>query len=146
MQIKNNESRNLQFFFYKKGKSGKSELDFIHVPGGATVEIDDEVYKSLTESMTEVEELREEVVQLDDENIGASVKTGKEALVIKEYYSTGKTRKVNLVKEAIKAGSLTIVERVKVGMPDIDAILTKNGVDVKGMPEDVKLALYDKLA
>ena len=146
MQIKNNETRNLQFFFYKKDKAGKAVLDFVHIPGGATVELDDSVYKALTSSVTEVEVMREEVVPLDDSNIGADVKTGKEALVIKEYYSTGKTRKVNLVKEAIKSGSLTIVERVKVGMQDIDAILVKNGVDVKDMPEDVKLALYDKLA
>lgn len=146
MQLKNNETRNLQFFFYKKDKSGKPVLDFVHIPGGATVEIDDEVYKAITSSVTEVEVMREEEVKLDDSNIGADVKSGKEALMIKEYYTTGKTRKVNLVKEAIKAGSLSIVERVKVGMPDIDKVLVANGVNIKDMPEEAKLALYDKLA
>lgn len=146
MQIKNNETRNLQFFFYKKDKAGQAVLDFVHIPGGATVELDDSVYKALTSSVTEVEVMREEVVPLDDSNIGADVKTGKEALVIKEYYNTGETRKVNLVLEAIKKGTLSIVERVKVGMPEVEKVLAANGIATKDLSDDAKLALYDKLA
>lgn len=146
MQIKNNETRNLQFFFYKKDKTGKAVLDFVHIPGGATVDLDDSVYKALTSSVTEVEVMREEVVPLDDSNIGADVKTGKESLVIKEYYNTGETRKVNLVLEAVRKGSLTIVERVKVGMPEVEKVLAANGIATKDMSDDAKLALYDKLA
>lgn len=147
MQLKNNQSRNVQFYFWKK-KSGSKEatLDYVHIPGGATVEIDDDIFKAITSSVTEVRVMKEVEQKLDDANIGADIKTGKEILTIKEYYDTGETRKVNLVKESIRLGELSIVERVKVGMADVDKVLTENGINIKDMPDEAKLALYDKLA
>lgn len=146
MQLKNNQPCNMQFYFWKKDSNGKPVLDFVHLPGGATIELDDNIYKAITSSLTEVAVMEERVQVLDEANVGAEIKTGKEVLTIKEYYHTGETKKVNLVKEALKKGELSIVERVKIGMADIDKFLIANKVDIKDMPDEVKLALYDKLA
>lgn len=146
MQLKNNETRNQQFYFYKM--EGKNRvLDFIHIPGKATVELDDEIFKAICESTTTVEEIELQEIKLDDEQIGATIKSGKETLTIKEYFPTGRRKKVSLVKELIKEGKLIVVERVKVGMKEVEEVLAKNGITgIKDMPEDAKLALYDKLA
>lgn len=147
MQLKNNQSRNAQFYFWKEGKNKKTTLEYVHIPGGATVEIDDDVFKALCASRTEVRVMKEVETKLDESNIGADIKSGKEALTIKEYYETGETRTVNLLKEAIKDGDFTVIERVKVGMNVVDEVLAKHGIPgIKDMPEDAKLALYDKLA
>ena len=146
MQLKNNQTRNAQFFFWKTGKDKKQTLEYVHIPGGATVEIDDAIFKAITSSRTEVRVMKEVETKLDDTNIGADIKTGKETLVIKEYYETGETREVNLLLEAIKDGEFTVIERVKVTMAQVEEVLKANGVDFKAMDEDTKLALYDKLA
>lgn len=145
MQLKNNKSRNVQLFFYKKDKSGRVALDFVHIPGNATVEIDDEIFKAVTSSLTSVEVMREEVVELSEDSIGAEVKSGKEALTIREFYQTGEYREVNLVLEGIKAGDFTVVQRVKVGMKEVEATLVANSIDIKDMSDETKLALFDKL-
>lgn len=151
MQLKNNLTRNAQFYFWKesKDKDGKKKpatLEYVHIPGGATVELEDSIFNALTASLTDVKVLKEVETLLDDSNIGADIKSGKEVLTIKEYFETGETRTVNLLKEAIKNGEFTIVERVKVGMPAVDELLAKHGIPgIKDMPEDAKLALYDKL-
>lgn len=149
MQLKNNQTRNAQFYFWKESKDKKKAptLEYVHIPGGATVEIDDDIFRALCASRTEVRVMKEVETKLDESNIGADIKTGKESLTIKEYYETGETRTVNLLKEAIKDGDFTIIERTKVGMDVVDKVLSDNGVPgVKDMPEDAKLALYDKLA
>lgn len=145
MQLKNNQTRNQQFYFHKvSGK--KSELAVIHIPAGATVEMDDSVFKALLESRTEVQVMREDTVVLNKDNIGADIENDQKPLTIREFYETGETKVVNLVQELIKEGKLLVVERVKVGMADVDKVLEANGISVKDMPEDAKLALYDKLA
>ena len=147
MQLKNNQTRNVQFYFWKEGKNKKVSLEYVHIPGGATVEIDDDVFKALCASRTEVRVMKEVETKLDESNIGADIKTGKEALTIKEFYETGESRSVNLLKEAIKDGDFTIIERAKVGMEVVNEVLAKHGIPgIKDMPEDAKLALYDKLA
>ena len=148
MQLKNNQTRNAQFYFWKesKDKTKAPTLEYVHIPGGATVEIDDDIFRALCASRTEVRVMKEVETKLDESNIGADIKTGKESLIIKEYYETGETRTVNLLKEAIKDGDFTIIERVKVGMPSFDKLLVDNGIDIVKMSEDAKLALYDKLA
>ena len=148
MQLKNNQTRNAQFYFWKesKDKTKAPTLEYVHIPGGATVEIDDDIFRALCASRTEVRVMKEVETKLDESNIGADIKTGKESLIIKEYYETGETRTVNLLKEAIKDGDFTIIERVKVGMPAVDKLLVDNGIDIVKMSEDAKLALYDKLA
>lgn len=145
MQLKNNQTRQVQFYFYRKdGKD--SVLDFVHIPAGATVEIADEVFDAICASVTEVAELEEVETVLDDSNIGATITNGKDKYSIKEYYETGRTRKVNLVKEAIKQGHLTIVSRPKVSMELINKKLAELGIPVKDMSDDAKLALYDSVA
>lgn len=149
MQLKNNQTRNAQFYFWKesKDKTKAPTLEYVHIPGGATVEIDDDIFRALCASRTEVRVMKEVETKLDESNIGADIKTGKESLTIKEYYETGETRTVNLLKEAIKDGDFTIVERAKVGMEVVNEVLAKHGIPgIKDMPEDAKLALYDKLA
>ena len=48
MQIKNNQTRNAQFFYYRQKEGSKSqELALVHIPGGATVELDDAIPKSM---------------------------------------------------------------------------------------------------
>ena len=132
MQLKNNESRNRQFYFYKKTAGSKTQsLEVLHIPGGGK---------------TTVRVMEERMVPLDKDNIGAQMKTDGEILMIKEYYDTGRTKEVNLVKELIKEGKLAVTERPHVKMETIDAFLNAQGISVKDMPEDAKLALYDKLA
>ena len=146
MQLKNNAKCNQQFFFHKKvGKT--TQLELVHIPGGATVELDDDIFEAICQSTTSVEELELREIPLDTEQTGAEIKSGKEVLTIKEYFPTGKRKTVSLVKELIKQGQLVVVERPKdVSMTEVDAFLNKQGISVKDMPEDAKLALYDKLA
>jgi hypothetical protein len=147
MQLKNNESRNRQFYFYKKTAGSKTpSLEVLHIPGGATVEIEDEIFEAICSGKTTVSVMEERMVPLDKDNIGAQMKTDGEILMIKEYYDTGRTKEVNLVKELIKEGKLAVTERPHVKMETIDAFLNAQGISVKDMPEDAKLALYDKLA
>ena len=147
MQLKNNESRNHQFFYHKKVEGSKaSTVDYIHIPGGATVEIEDDVFAALCKSQTVVSVIEERMVPLDKDNVGTQMKTDGEILMIKEYYDTGRTKEVNLVKELIKEGKLAVTERPHVKMEAINAFLNAQGISVKDMPEDAKLALYDKLA
>lgn len=145
MQLKNNQTRNQQFYFHKKSGS-KTELSVIHIPAGATVEMDDAVFKAICSGKTEVQVLREEMVELTQDNIGAVIENDKKPLTMREFYETGETKTVNLVQELIKEGKLIVVERVKVGMAEIDKKLVESGIPIKDMSEDAKLALYDKLA
>lgn len=142
MLLKNKQTRNVQMYFYKKDNNGVSKLDFVHIPAGATVELDDKIYKALLESKTEVKVLKE-VVQVVDGDV--AVKMGKEDVTIKEYYETGETKVVNLFEEDIKAGLFEVLSRPKVSMQEVEALLTSNGIALKDLNEDAKLALYDKL-
>lgn len=146
MQLKNNRPCNVQFFFLKK-KDKECVQDFVHIPGDATVELDDDIWAAIRKSKTEIEVMEERVVVLDKENVGANVELGDEKYTIKEYYLTGERKTVSLVDEMVKRGELSVVTRPQVTMEVIDKVLTANGIaGVKEMPEDAKLALYDKLA
>lgn len=148
MQLKNNESRNRQFYFYKKSKDSKTppSLELLHVPGGATVEIDDDIFAAICAGKTTVSIMEERMVPLNKDNIGAQMKTDGEILMVKEYYDTGRAKEVSLVNELIKEGKLTVVSRPQITMEVIDKALVASGVPIKDMTEDAKLALYDKLA
>lgn len=147
MQLKNTESRNQQFYFYKKLEGNKHpSLELLHIPGGATVEIEDEVFEAICKSKTTVSVMEERKVPLNKDNIGAQLKTDGEVLMITEVYDTGRRKSVSLVKELIKDGKLVVVSRAKVTLEVIDAFLATQGVVTKDMPEDARIALYDKLA
>lgn len=147
MQLKNTKSGNIQLFFYKNQKGVKEPvLDFVHIPGGATVEIEDSVFEACRKSKTTVPEIKLVETALVEDNIGAQVKSDKKPLVIKEYYETGVTKSVSLVDEMVKDGTLVITQRVAVSEEQIDKFLNGKGIPVKDMSQEQKLALYDKLA
>ena len=140
MQLRNNETRNVQFFY----RDEDGAVQFVHIPAKATVELDDKIFNQLLKSKTQVSimELRETTIEGDTR---VTMVDSKKDAVIKEYYDTGKTKTVSLVQYSIDNGDLTIVERVKVPQAAIDQFLTENGVAVKDMPEEKKLELYNKL-
>ena len=147
MQLKNTKSGNIQLFFYKTQKGVKEPiLDFVHIPGGATVEIEDSVFEACRKSKTRVQGIKLVETQLVEDTIGAQVQTDKKPLVIKEYYETGETREVSLVDEMVKDGTLVILQRVAVSQEQIDKFLNGQGISIKDMSAEQKLALYDKLA
>lgn len=147
MQLKNNESCNRQFYFYKKVEGAKQpSLELLHIPGGATVEIDDDVFAAICKGKTTVRVMKERMVPLDKDNVGAQMKTDGEILMIKEYYDTGRTKEVSLVKELIKDGKLIVVSRPGVSLDEAKAFLNSKKISVKEMSDDEVMALYDELA
>ncbi|AWN08637.1 hypothetical protein HOT32_gp54 [Erwinia phage Faunus] len=146
MQLKNTKPHNKQFFFYRKEKGKADVLDFVHIPGGATVEMDDKIFEAICASTTTVTVMQKVEVELDAANVGADIKNGKEKLIAIEYLPTGERKTVSLVKEQIRKGELVVIERVAATMEQIDKLLNSKGISVKDMSEDAKLALYDQLA
>lgn len=147
MQLKNNEKRNRQFFYYEKIEGNKElTLSYIHIPGNATVEIDDKIFEAICKTKTTVSEIEEVVVPLDEETIGADVKLSKNHLTIKEYYDTGRKKEINMVRSLISSGKMTIVERPDFSMDVVNKTLNENGISIKDMSDEQKLALYNKLA
>lgn len=145
MQLKNNKPCNVQFFFLKK--EGKELVtDFVHVPGNATVEIDDDVFAAICKSKTQVEVMEERIVTLDKDTVGAKIELGDVAYTMKEYYPTGKRKSVSLVQHLVSIGDLTIVSRPNVSLEEMKRVLNEHSVSVKDMAEDAVIALYDKLA
>lgn len=143
MQLKNNRTGSAQLFYWDK-KSGKDSLEVIHIPAGATVEISDAIFTKLTASRTTVELQEEAVIELDT---GASpIEMDRKKVSIKEYYATGKTKEINLLRESIRLGEYSIVEDVHISDEAMGKVLNENGISVKDMnPEQIK-ALYIKLA
>lgn len=144
MQLKNSGVGNIQLAFNKKVDSA-TVVDYVHIPGGATVELEDKIFAQLIATKTPVTEQKEVRTEMTEELVGSSVKVGKENLTIIEYTPTGNNKEVNLVREMIKAGTLIVVERPKADMKVVDALLAKNKVTIDGMSEDDKVAMYNKL-
>lgn len=142
MQIKNSQTRHMQFYFYREVKKGESKLEYVHIPAGATVELPDEIYKALLASKTEVPVVEEVVTKIEGDT---KVEMDRKPVEVKDYYETGETRVVNLFSESIKAGELIVVSRPSVTMKEVEEVLTANGVVFANMSEDAKLALYEKL-
>ncbi|QHJ79815.1 MAG: hypothetical protein [Caudoviricetes sp.] len=146
MQLKNNRTGSTQFYYWDK-KSGKELLEVIHIPAGATVEIEDKIYDKLVNTKTEVEIMEE--VTLEIETGANPIEMDRKPVTIKEYYPTGKYKKVSLFEESIKSGEYIVVEkpqRSPVTDAEMAKVLNENGVSVKDMkPEQIK-ALYEKLA
>lgn len=142
MILKNNQTCNVQLY-YHNDKDGELIADFVHIPAGATVEIDDKIYHKLCASRTRVEEMARVDTVLDTGDV--DVVMDKKKVTVAEFEPTGKFATVNLFTESVKSGAFTIVQRAKVEMSDIDKVLVANQIDIKAMPEDAKLAIYDKL-
>lgn len=143
MQLKNNKAGNVHFFFHREASKDKpAELDYIHIPGNATVEIEDKIFNQLCASRTRVNVQERVVTPLECE---VPVTLDRKQVNIVDYFPTGEVKYVNLLLDAIKEGTFTIVDRPAVTMKVIDEVLTGNGVDISKMGDDQKLALYDKL-
>lgn len=142
MQLKNNRLGNVQLMYPVK-KNGKDDVDFVHIPAGATVELDDKIFALLCKPLTTISVQRKSVEEIQSE---APVTMDKKPLSITEFYDTGETKVVNLFKEQIKAGDFTVVERAGVSKEDMVKVLTQNGVDVAKLSDEQIVALYDKLA
>lgn len=149
MQLKNNQTRNRQFYFMRKeGKKGEELVvqDFIHIPGLATVELPDEVFEQLCRVPTTVEVYKRVETELTEDNIGADIKHDKKPLTVVDFQTTGERKTVNLVREAIKAGELEVVEGVARTIDQIAKFLSGMGIDTAKMDEAQQRALYNKLA
>lgn len=140
MQLKNNEARHHQFFFHN---AETKALDFVHIPAGATVELDDVIFEQVCKPLTVVEKQELVIQKVEAET---PILMEKKDVVIKEYYSTGVTRKVNLVKELIKSGALTVVSRVEVSDEVKAKFLNAQGIGVKDLSPEQINDLYNKLA
>lgn len=141
MQLKNNTAGNVQLF-YPVVKNKIPDVDYIHIPARATVELADEIFAKLLKPLTTIRVQRESVSEIEGE---AEVKMDKRALKIKDYFETGETRVVNLFKEQINSGDFTIVEHPVISTEAMIAVLNQNGVAAKDMGEDAIKALYAKL-
>lgn len=140
MQLKNNEARHYQFFYHN---AEKKALDFVHIPAGATVELDDEIFEQICKPMTVVEKHDLVIQKVEAET---PILMDKKDVVVKEYYPTGLTKKVNLVKEMIRTGVLTVVSRVEVSVEEKAKFLNSQGIGVKELEAEQIDALYNKLA
>jgi len=142
MQLKNNLPANVQLH-YPVTKNGVPDVEYIHIPGGATVEIDDEIFKLLCKPLTRVAE-QEKVVEVLETEVPVTM--DKKQVAITQFVPTGKTREINLMRQRIKDGDFTIVERPAVSQEAIDKLLTSKKIDISKMSTEDKQALYDQLA
>jgi len=142
MQLKNNLDANVQLHYPVK-KNGVADVEYIHIPGGATVEIDDDIFALLCKPLTRVE-LHEEVSEVLESEV--PVKLDKNQVKIKQFIPTGKFREVNLLKQRIKDGEFTVVERPAVSEEAIDKFLTAQKIDISKMSVEDKQSLFNKLA
>lgn len=142
MKIKNNLTGNVQFHFPIK-KNGKDDVDYIHIPAGATVILADSVYAALLKPLTTVSLQTEVVSELESE---ADIMLDKKKVQVKDFVETGETKVVSLFREAIRRGDFTIVERPEIPKEQKLQLLAQNGVDGKSMSDEDINNLFDKLA
>jgi len=140
MQLKNTEKRHLQFFYHNESKKA---VDFVHIPAGATVELNDEIFNQICKPLTTVEKQELVIQKIEAET---PILMEKKDVYSKEYYATGERRKVNLVKEMIKSGALVIVERVAVTDEVKAKLLNSKGIATKDMTPEQLNELYEQLA
>lgn len=147
MQIKNAAKHHQQFYFRKeaKDKNQPGTVELLHIPAGATVEIEDSLYKKLLTGTTTVNEQRVEEVKLDESAVGAEIKNGKEIYTVKEFYDTGVVKEINLFAHSIKEGKLVVVTGVAVTAEEVAKFLNAEGISVKDIDEAQQLALYNRL-
>lgn len=139
MQLKNNTPGNVQFHYV----NSKNDVDYIHIPAGATVELDDKVFADLCKPLSPVRTHELVVAPIDGD---VPVLMDKKDVLIKEFYPTGDVKYVNLLKQRIAKGDFTVVVRPEVSKEQIAETLKKHGIDFSKMDEPQIMALYDKLA
>lgn len=124
MQVRNNRDSNLQLHAYMNrgelvkykdpvsgkelSKPAKPLLKLVHIPPLCTAEVEDDVWKAIcvgTMTVKESEVIREEI---EDITKGKDEKFFRNTRV-----PTGRSTKVNVIKQMIKGERITIVEDVK---------------------------------
>lgn len=141
MLLKNNRAGNVQLM-YAVEKNGKDDVDFVHIPAGATVELDDKIFELLCKPLTTVDVQKRVIEEIQSE---APVTMDKKPLKVTEFYETGKTKVVNLFREQIKTGDFIVVERAAVTKESMLKVLAQSGVDAAKLSDEQIVALYDKL-
>lgn len=109
IKIKNNLDADLRLHF-RTVKDGVEIVEAVHIPGKATVEIDEAIYKQLIGSKSVGKEIEEIEVPTDCE-----VKVGEEKKdlprrYVTEKFQTGKSFTFNLLKKRIEDGDITIIK------------------------------------
>jgi hypothetical protein len=141
MIIKNPQDGNVQLYFPVERNKIK-DVDFVHIPGNATVEIDDEIWAKILSTKTTVQGLIKTVSEVESEN---PILMDKKQIRITEFEQTGETREVNLVREMLKNGRLVIVQDVVMSIEDQKAFLNKEGISVKDMTDEKVAELYNRI-
>lgn len=160
MILKNNTKANVQFFVRVNPKEvietinqfgnkmvtpAKPEVKLIHIPGEATVEIDDDLYEALANTTTTVSGYRDVVTEIE----GADVTMVGEQLSITERLPDGTTREVNLFKQLIKEHTLILItEEEKETLTNEQIIEELSGMGVtlaSGMSTEQIRNLYERL-
>lgn len=142
MLLKNNLDGNVQLY-YATTVNDRPDVKYVHIPGKATVELDDKIYQALLKPKTEVRLKRMVETTVEGES---EVKMDKKNVIIKDFEDTGETKMVNLFEEQIKAGDFSIVERVKVTKEQMLKVLAEHSIVADKMSDEQISALYNKLA
>lgn len=141
MLLKNNTRGHVQLM-YPTVVNKQPDVNYVHIPAGATVEIKDEIFAALCKPLTTIRIQREVQSVVEGE---AEVKMDKKDLLIKDYFDTGETKVVNLFKEQIKNGDFTVVEHPSVAKEVKIAVLNQNHIAAKDLSDEQIDELYNKL-
>ncbi|MBI0275415.1 hypothetical protein I6H07_06145 [Hafnia alvei] len=121
MIIKNNTKSNLQYnvrtnagkYIESVNQLGntirlpeKPDIKFIHIPAGATVVIEDDLYQALVKAQTSVQGFTDVVSDIE----GTELLLGKDKLKITERVQNGSFRTVSLFALAVKAGEILVID------------------------------------
>jgi len=161
MQVRNNTSANLQFMVRMNSKTTDSFLDqhgntitqperpkveTLHIPPMALVEVEDNLWNLAAMTSTTVPITEEETEVISGISLGGQQDPQPVTRTIK--VPTGKTRKVNLMKEMIQKGDLEIVVKPAslIAPKAMRLQLKEAGITVKAdLHEDAVAALFDRI-
>lgn len=160
MKIKNNTKANLQYnvrmnpcekvtqinqFGNEVTVSAKPDIQLVHIPAGATVIIDDNIYDALIAAKTTVFEFEDVVEDIED----ADILMGKNKLKIKSRLQTGESKEVSLFQLAIDNNEIIVIDKQpikEIPVEDMQTFLTNKGITLAdGMSTQQIKDLYYKL-
>lgn len=140
MQVRNNKVGNLQLHY----SAGKDKVEYVAIPGEATVIIEDDIYAKLLKTKTTVTVRRRVETEIESGSENDTLIDKKKAIEV-SFEETGETKSISLIETLFEDGTLTMVERPKVAMEIIEALLAENKVNFKDLSDEDKAALYNKL-
>jgi hypothetical protein len=133
MLLKNNSKSIQQFSLNKQDDTNAVVPRFLQIPAGATVEVEDVDWKTITSDLTRVQIYESTEEPIGTEEFGQA-KIGKEALFKTVKVPTGRFQKVNLVLEKVKQGRLVVVEAPSTGLT-LEQLVARINL-VKGLSVD----------